>query len=83
MNISAVFLGLVFSLSCSIALSFAPIDSKSVVNTSVMSTSTNNDRIEDHPFCSLPGDPSLILTTNVDLGDKKMAIMKGTGVNAG
>mmetsp|Transcript_17650 Transcript_17650/g.29983 ORF Transcript_17650/g.29983 Transcript_17650/m.29983 type:complete len:103 (+) Transcript_17650:21-329(+) len=30
----------------------------------------------EHPFCSLPGDPSLILTTNVDLGDKKMEIMK-------
>ena len=27
-------------------------------------------------FCDLPGDPSLILTTNVDLGDKKMEIMK-------
>mmetsp|Transcript_20296 Transcript_20296/g.40521 ORF Transcript_20296/g.40521 Transcript_20296/m.40521 type:complete len:168 (+) Transcript_20296:68-571(+) len=25
---------------------------------------------------TLPGDPSLILTTNVDLGDKKMEIMK-------
>jgi hypothetical protein len=32
---------------------------------------------ESHPFCLLPGDPSLILTTNVDLGDKKMEIMKG------
>lgn len=31
---------------------------------------------EPHPFCSLPGDPSLLLTTNVDLGDKKMEIMK-------
>mmetsp|Transcript_27632 Transcript_27632/g.55820 ORF Transcript_27632/g.55820 Transcript_27632/m.55820 type:complete len:107 (+) Transcript_27632:112-432(+) len=29
-----------------------------------------------HPS-TLPGDPSLILTTNVDLGDKKMDIMKG------
>lgn len=28
-----------------------------------------------HPS-DLPGDPSLILTTNVDLGDKKMDIMK-------
>ena len=28
-------------------------------------------------ICDLPGDPSLILTTNVDLGDKKMDIMKG------
>ena len=30
-----------------------------------------------HPFAMLPGDPSLILTTNVDLGDKKLEIMKG------
>jgi phenylpyruvate tautomerase len=29
-----------------------------------------------HPFCDLPGDPSLILTTNVDLGDKKAGILK-------
>ena len=28
-------------------------------------------------ICDLPGDPSLILTTNVDLGDKKLEIMKG------
>jgi len=32
-----------------------------------------------HPFCRLPGDPSLILTTNVDLGGKKMDVMKGKG----
>lgn len=30
-----------------------------------------------HPFAMLPGDPSLILTTNVDLGEKKLEIMKG------
>ena len=29
-----------------------------------------------HPHCNLPGDPSLILTTNVDLGDAKMDILK-------
>ena len=28
-----------------------------------------------HPHCDLPGDPSLILTTNVDLGDKKGEIL--------
>ena len=32
-----------------------------------------------HPFCDLPGDPSLMLTTNVDLGAKKLEIMKGKG----
>jgi hypothetical protein len=31
---------------------------------------------EHHPHCDLPGDPSLILTTNVDLGDKKGDILK-------
>lgn len=29
-----------------------------------------------HPHCDLPGDPSLILQTNVDLGDKKSDVMK-------
>jgi len=29
-----------------------------------------------HPFNSLPGDPSLLLVTNIDLGEKKMEIMK-------
>lgn len=29
-----------------------------------------------HPFNELPGDPSLILVTNLDLGDKKLDIMK-------
>ena len=29
-----------------------------------------------HPFSQLPGDPSLLLVTNLDLGDKKLDIMK-------
>jgi len=29
-----------------------------------------------HPFNELPGDPSLMLVTNVDLGEKKIDIMK-------
>ena len=33
-----------------------------------------------HPHCDLPGDPSLILQTNVDLGDKKAEIMKELSV---
>ena len=32
---------------------------------------------EPHPFSMLPGDPSMVLITNVDLGDKKLEIMKG------
>ena len=42
-----------------------------------MSTSDNTSEPSHHPFCDLPGDPSLILTTNVDLGAKKLDIMKG------
>eukprot|EP00539_Tryblionella_compressa_P016087 CAMPEP_0178842368 /NCGR_PEP_ID=MMETSP0746-20121128/15463_1 /TAXON_ID=913974 /ORGANISM="Nitzschia punctata, Strain CCMP561" /LENGTH=175 /DNA_ID=CAMNT_0020505685 /DNA_START=21 /DNA_END=548 /DNA_ORIENTATION=+ len=30
-----------------------------------------------HPFSELPGDPSLVMVTNLDLGDKKLEIMKG------
>jgi hypothetical protein len=35
---------------------------------------------EDHDvsICDLPGDPSLLLTTNVDLGSTKIDVMKGT-----
>ena len=46
-----------------------------------MSSDANNNKPcqqwppAGHPS-TLPGDPSLILTTNVDLGDKKMDIMK-------
>eukprot|EP00536_Pseudo-nitzschia_multiseries_P014749 jgi/Psemu1/262397/estExt_Genewise1Plus.C_7630015 len=29
-----------------------------------------------HPFAALPGDPSLVLVTNLDLGDKKLEVMK-------
>ena len=36
----------------------------------------NEEACASHPFNSLPGDPSLHLVTNVDLGDKKMDIMK-------
>jgi hypothetical protein len=45
----------------------------SSLQTKMSATTTEGE----HPFCQLPGDPSLILTTNVDLGDKKMEIMKG------
>jgi hypothetical protein len=36
----------------------------------------NDCESSPHPFSLLPGDPSLILTTNIDLGNKKMEIMK-------
>ena len=48
--------------------------------TAMSSTSSSEDSPPaptHHPFCDLPGDPSLMLTTNVDLGAKKMDVMKG------
>jgi len=56
-------------------------------NTSIISTSTKNldSKLKMSSFSpcelsadpsTLPGDPSLILTTNVDLGDKKLEVMK-------
>jgi hypothetical protein len=32
---------------------------------------------QPHPFSILPGDPSMVLVTNVDLGDKRLEVMKG------
>jgi hypothetical protein len=51
------------------SLSFDQLGSLNAVSTS---SSTNGS------VCDLPGDPSLILTTNVDLGTNKLDIMKGT-----
>ncbi|KAL7437037.1 hypothetical protein ACHAXM_005427 [Skeletonema potamos] len=44
----------------------------SLVSAFTMSSSP----IGRHPHCELPGDPSLILQTNVDLGENKVRIMK-------
>jgi hypothetical protein len=44
----------------------------------VMSTDENPGQPQpQHPFCDLPGDPSMHIVTNVDLADKKLDIMKG------
>jgi hypothetical protein len=40
------------------------------------SSPNNEQQPQRHPHCDLPGDPSLILTTNVNLGDDKGAILK-------
>lgn len=44
-------------------------------------TVNNNDALSNdvnpHPFSLLPGDPSMNIITNVDLGSHKMNIMKG------
>lgn len=58
-------------------LSFAPLSVIRRFSTrSEMSTTTPPHLQPHHPFCDLPGDPSLLLTTNVDLGDQKLPIMK-------
>lgn len=42
-----------------------------------MSSDSNSpEMVCPHPFSQLPGDPSLLLVTNLDLGDKKLEIMK-------
>lgn len=48
-------------------------------SSTTMSASASSQMTEEHHYsvCELPGDPSLILTTNVDLGDTKMQVMKG------
>jgi hypothetical protein len=46
----------------------------SIMNGSVRDI--NIDKVQD-PICKLPGDPTFSLSTNVDLGDKKLDIMKG------
>lgn len=56
--------------------SFA-LHSSKLSKSTKMSLTNQDNIITPHPFCQLPGDPSLILTTNVDLGDKKLEIMKG------
>ena len=40
---------------------------------------SSNESHENRKVCfnELPGDPSLLLVTNVDLGDKKLEVMKG------
>jgi len=42
----------------------------------VVMSATEQQQQPHHPHCDLPGDPSLFLTTNVDLGENKGAIMK-------
>eukprot|EP00591_Stephanopyxis_turris_P013076 CAMPEP_0195530470 /NCGR_PEP_ID=MMETSP0794_2-20130614/33358_1 /TAXON_ID=515487 /ORGANISM="Stephanopyxis turris, Strain CCMP 815" /LENGTH=127 /DNA_ID=CAMNT_0040661987 /DNA_START=184 /DNA_END=564 /DNA_ORIENTATION=- len=41
-----------------------------------MSSCNSFDSSSPHPSV-LPGDPSMVLTTNLDLGDKKLDVMKG------
>lgn len=50
-------------------------------NSTITSASSDLPVSGEHQksICELPGDPSLILTTNVDLGSTKMHVMKGKG----
>ena len=61
-----------------------PSSSRKMTSKSTSMKSSNEDNIpcssihaNVHPSM-LPGDPSLSLTTNLDLGEKKLEIMKGT-----
>ena len=47
-----------------------------VVMMSATEQNENDQQQPRHPHCDLPGDPSLFLTTNVNLGDNKSAILK-------
>jgi hypothetical protein len=40
------------------------------------SNKNSNEMMCPHPFSQLPGDPSLLLVTNMDLGTNKLEIMK-------
>jgi len=65
-------------LSSVSSFTFTPFASRSVRRqhrSNIMSTSDTPSSAR-HPHCDLPGDPSLILTTNVDLGDDKGDILK-------
>ena len=74
------FAGFLFSIASVLSLLVVPVSSflsYSPKNSGVVSSTRMNSQQERHPFCDLPGDPSLIIVTNVDLGDKKLDIMKG------
>lgn len=71
-----LFFTLLFFL-CSLADSFAPKALKvALVNNRHVTKMASCMDTEAHPS-TLPGDPSLNLVTNVDLGDNKLDFMKG------
>jgi hypothetical protein len=51
-------------------------DQSGALNSVTTSVSTVDNEEQQNSVCELPGDPSLILTTNVDLGTAKIDIMK-------
>src|SRR5210317_2214801 len=79
---------LIFLIGSFSVSAFTPIPLNSLTKSSsthlAMSKESNSNddsnlaasAMPPHPFCQLPGDPSLILITNIDLGDKKLEVMK-------
>lgn len=53
------------------------IHSRNIALASVKMSSNESTENTKNCFNELPGDPSLLLVTNVDLGDKKLEVMKG------
>eukprot|EP01083_Nonionella_stella_P069713 186036_1 len=72
-------IGLLSFASLSFSFSIQPIQiasSSALTLTNLnMSSGFSPCELNSHPS-ALPGDPSLILVTNVDLGDKKLEVMK-------
>ena len=69
------------SFTLQLAASFLLNSNNSAFNRNVLvprniMNSQGCDDMSGHPS-TLPGDPSLNLVTNVDLGDKKLEVMKG------
>lgn len=73
----AVFVLLLASVSQFLVPAFAFLHQSNTNSLARTTTTMNAQPQEHHPFCDLPGDPSLIIVTNIDLGDKKLDIMKG------
>ena len=59
-----------------------PSNAVSSSGSSIVLQQNKVDSMSSDPICKLPGDPSLYLVTNVDLGDKKLEIMKGSIIYA-
>lgn len=78
MAVRILLLWMAFSLLSCLANSFVVNSGRSskLLRLAASTSTKMSNSNEPHPFCSLPGDPSLLLTTNVSLGDKKLEIMK-------
>lgn len=67
----------VFISTIAAAKGFTTTSSTNPATLTTGKMAATGDTSAPHPFCLLPGDPSLMLTTNVDLGAKKLEVMKG------